>query len=122
MIRQSVLNLSKVTYVPDRGDIIWIQFNPQAGHEQALLRPALVLSPKKYNQKTSLCVVCPMTTQIKGYPFEVKIEGRDKPLVVLSDQVKSLDWRARQARLKERVSQDVLDDVLGKLAALLGYR
>ena len=107
-----------MAYVPDRGDIIWIDFDPQAGHEQARLRPALVLSPKAYNQKTSLCVLCPMTSRIKGYPFEVVVSKKE-PSVVLSDQVKSLDWRARRAKKKDRASQDVIDEVTGKLAALI---
>ena len=85
-------------YVPDAGDIVWIDFDPQAGREQAGHRPALVLSPAAYNDKTSLMLCCPMTTRVKGYPFEVTIAG-SKDGVVLADQVKSLDWRKRNARL-----------------------
>lgn len=106
-----------MAYVPDRGDVIWIDFDPQAGHEQARHRPALVLSPKAYNQKTSLCIVCPMTTHIKGYPFEV--HSGDRSSVVLADQVKSLDWRARKAKKKGRADDGVLAEVVGKLNALI---
>ncbi len=106
-----------MSYVPDRGDIIWIDFDPQAGREQARHRPALVLSPKAYNRKTSLCIVCPLTTKIKGYPFEVV--SRDQSNAVLADQVKSLDWRARKARAKGRVDDEMMAEVIGKLAALI---
>jgi mRNA interferase MazF len=106
--------------VPDRGDAVWIQFNPQAGHEQAGRRPALVLSPAAYNGKVGLAILCPITSQAKGYPFEVELTGTTAVHgVVLSDQVKSLDWRARQAEIIERVPDDVLEDVLGRLATLL---
>ena len=83
-------------YVPEAGDVVWLDFTPQAGHEQAGHRPALVLSPATYNDKTSLMVCCPITTQIKNYPFEVLV-GSTPPSVVLADQVKSLDWRVRRA-------------------------
>ena len=99
---------------------MWIQFNPQAGHEQAGRRPALVLSPAAYNEKVGLAILCPITSQAKGYPFEVEVTGTTSVHgVVLSDQVKSLDWRARQAEVIERVPDDVLQDVLGRLATLL---
>ena len=107
-----------MAYVPDRGDIIWIDFDPQAGREQARHRPALVLSPKAYNRKTSLCVLCPMTNRIKGYPFEVVL-SESEPSAVLADQVKSLDWKARRAKKKGRVNEDVLGEVTGKLASLI---
>src|ERR1043166_6874686 len=84
-------------YVPEAGDIVWLNFTPQAGHEQAGHRPALVLSPRPYNAKTNLMVCCPMTTQIKNYPFEVQIASTMPPSVVLADQIKSLDWRVRKA-------------------------
>ena len=106
-------------YVPAAGDIVWLNFDPQAGHEQAGHRPALVVSPASYNGKTGLLVCCPMTTQIKGYPFEVSIAG-DKPGAALADQVKSLDWVARKARLKGQVSATELAEVRGKIAALIG--
>jgi mRNA interferase MazF len=107
-----------MAYIPDRGHVIWIDFDPQAGREQARHRPALVLSPKAYNRKTSLCVLCPMTSHAKGYPFEVMVPGKE-PSVVLADQVKSLDWRARKAKKKAVVDDEVLDEVVGKLSALI---
>lgn len=106
-------------FVPDGGDIVWLQFDPQAGHEQAGHRPALVLSPAAYNGKTGLMLCCPMTTQIKGYPFEVRIAG-DTDSAVLADQVKSLDWRARRAKLKSRISAAELAEVRAKVMALVG--
>ncbi len=106
-------------YVPDAGDIVWLDFTPQAGHEQAGRRPALVLSPAAYNGKTSLMICCPMTTQIKNYPFEVLIAA-PQPSVVLADQVKSLDWRMRKASRKGRVSATELADVRAKIRALIG--
>lgn len=111
--------MSRKAYVPDAGDIVWLNFTPHAGHEQAGHRPALVLSPAAYNGKTSLMICCPMTTQIKGYPFEVVIEGPPAS-AVLSDQIKSLDWRTRSAKRKGRVSEEQLADVRAKLAALIG--
>jgi mRNA interferase MazF len=107
------------SYVPDTGDIVWISFNPQAGHEQAGRRPAVVLSPASYNAKTSLMVCCPMTTQIKNYPFEVVVAG-ESPSAVLADQIKSLDWRKRRARRKGMISADELADVRAKIRALIG--
>ncbi len=107
------------TYVPDRGDAVWLQFNPQAGHEQAGRRPALVRSPAAYNGKVGLAVLCPITSQSKGYPFEVVISTRKLTGVVLSDQVKNLDWRVRQAEMIERVPDAVVQDVLAKLSSLL---
>lgn len=106
-------------YVPDAGDIVWLNFTPQAGHEQAGHRPALVLSPAPYNDKTSLMICCPMTTQIKNYPFEVLIAG-DPASVVLADQLKSLDWRVRKATRKGGVSPDELAEVRAKIMALIG--
>ena len=104
--------------VPQAGAIVWLNFTPQAGHEQAGHRPALVLSPKAYNQKTSLMICCPITTQIKGYPFEVLISG-EPGSVVLADQVKSLDWRSRKAKRKGTVSPDELAEVRAKIIALI---
>lgn len=106
-------------YVPDAGDIVWINFDPQAGHEQAGHRPAAVLSSAAYNAKTSLMVCCPMTTQIKNYPFEVVIAG-SSPGAVLADQIKSLDWRTRRAKRKGAVSASELVDIRAKLRALIG--
>ncbi|CNF38397.1 endoribonuclease MazF [Yersinia kristensenii] len=107
------------TYVPDAGDIVWLDFDPQAGHEQAGHRPALVLSPAVYNEKVGLMLCCPMTTQIKGYPFEVLIAGT-RPSAVLSDQIKSLDWRKRKAVRKGHVSALELAEVRAKSKALIG--
>jgi len=101
-------------YVPAAGDIVWLNFTPQAGH-----RPALVVSPAGYNDKTSLMICCPMTTQIKGYPFEVLVSGAPTS-VVLSDQVKSLDWRVRKVKRKGAVSAEELAEVRAKILALIG--
>jgi mRNA interferase MazF len=106
-------------YVPEAGDIVWLNFTPQAGHEQTGHRPALVVSPSVYNHKTSLMICCPMTKQIKNYPFEVLIAGVS-PGVVLADQVKSLDWRVRKAKRKGRVSAEELAEVRAKILALIG--
>jgi mRNA interferase MazF len=106
-------------YMPEAGDIVWLQFNPQSGHEQAGHRPAVVLSPATYNQRTSLMLCCPMTTQIKGYPFEVVIEGKTLS-AVLADQVKSLDWKARKAARKGKISPGELSEIRRKVAALIG--
>jgi mRNA interferase MazF len=106
-------------YIPDAGDIVWISFSPQTGHEQAGHRPAVVLSPTAYNAKTSLMLCCPMTTRIKNYPFEVVIQGSE-PGAVLADQVRSLDWRRRHARRKGAISAVELAEVRGKLRALIG--
>ena len=105
-------------YIPEAGDIVWLNFTPQAGHEQAGHRPALVLSPASYN-RTGLMLCCPMTTRIKGYPFEVAVAGNPDS-AVLADQVKSLDWRARKARRKGSVPANTLAEVRGKAMALLG--
>ena len=106
-------------YVPDTGDVVWLQFDPQAGHEQAGHRPAVVLSPAVYNGKTGLMVCCPLSTQVKGYPFEVAAQVDGRSSVVLSDQVKSLDWQVRGARRKGAVSATVLHEVRAKIKALL---
>jgi len=107
-------------YVPDRGDAIWISFNPQKGHEQAGRRPALVISPMAYNDKVGLALLCPITSQVKGYPFEVQIPaGLQVSGVVLSDQVKSLDWKARQAKQICLVPETIVTEVLYKLTPLL---
>ena len=107
-------------YIPKAGDIVWINMNPQIGHEQAGRRPALVLSPEIYNCKTGLTVLCPVTNQKKGYPFEVEIPGRFNVTgVILSDQIKSLDWKSRKAEFICSVDDDVIDEVLAKISALL---
>lgn len=110
-----------MAYIPERGDVIWISFNPQAGHEQAGRRPAVVLSPKAYNGKVGLAILCPITNQAKGYPFEVVLpKEMDVTGVILSDQVKSLDWRVRKAEFKASLPEDVIEEVLAKLGTLLG--
>ncbi len=110
-----------MAYTPKRGDVVWISFNPQAGHEQAGRRPAVILSPKVYNRKVGLAILCPITNQAKGYPFEVLLPQEvDVTGVILSDQVKSLDWRVRKAEFKESLPEEVIDEVLAKLGTLLG--
>ena len=107
-------------YFPTRGDVVWIDFEPGAGREQAGRRPALVLSPKSYNRKVRLAILCPVTTKAKGYPFEVPLpDGLPVTGVVLSDQAKSLDWRIRNAEFLCAVPGETLDLVLAKLATLL---
>jgi len=106
-------------YVPDAGHIVWLQSNPQAGHEQAGHRPAVVLSPASYNGRTGLMLCCPVTTQIKGYPFEVQISGK-LPSAVLADQIKSLDWQVRQAIYKGTITQAELKEIRRKAIALVG--
>jgi mRNA interferase MazF len=106
-------------YVPEAGDIVWLRFSPQAGHEQAGHRPALVVSPAAYNGKTSLMLCCPMTTQVKGYPFEVTLTG-SRSSVVLADQVKSLDWVERKAKYKGKARSGELASVRAKIIALVG--
>ena len=107
-------------YVPDRGDLIWLDLEPQSGREQKGLRPALVLSPKSYNQKTSLAILCPITNKEKGYPFEVKLT-QNVPVtgVILSDQIKSLDWKSRNAKFICKLDVDFIDEVLAKIKALI---
>lgn len=106
-------------YVPARGDVVWITFNPQAGHKQAGRRPAVVLSPSSYNGKVGLAILCPVTSQVKGYPFEVVIpSGLKLSGVILADQVKSLDWRVRRAEFICKLPQDTTSEVTGKLATL----
>ena len=105
-------------YVPDAGDIVWLHFDPQAGHEQAGHRPALVLSPAAYNGPRGMMVCCPLTTKIKGYIFEVEVPG-DPPSAVLVDQIRSVDWRARSARRKGAAPAAVLSNVRAKLKPLL---
>lgn len=107
-------------YYPKRGDVVWISFNPQAGHEQAGHRPALVLSPESYNRKVGLSLLCPITNQVKGYPFEVKVpDGLKASGVILSDQVKSIDWKARGASFLCSLPESVVEQVLNKVGTLL---
>jgi mRNA interferase MazF len=112
--------MARRRYVPRRGDLVWLSFTPQAGHEQAGRRPALVLSPAAYNGKVGLALFCPVTSQVKGYPFEVAIpSGSDVRGIVLSDQVRSLDWRARSAEFAGHLPEAQMEEVLEKLGALL---
>jgi mRNA interferase MazF len=107
-------------YIPERGDIVWLSLDPQAGHEQAGRRLALIVSPAAYNGKTNLCLACPITNNKKGYPFEVVIpNGGSSSGVVLSDQVKSLDWNARNAAFIEALPASVVDEVIRKINVLL---
>jgi mRNA interferase MazF len=107
-------------WAPDRGDVIWISLTPQAGHEQAGRRPTVILSPAAYNQRVGLALLCPITNQVKGYPFEVAIpEGLDVTGVVLADQVKSLDWRAREAAFICRLPPTTVEEIRLKLGTLL---
>jgi mRNA interferase MazF len=107
-------------FVPDRGDLVWLTFDPQAGREQACHRPALVLSPKAYNQRSGLAILCPITSQIKGYPFEVVLpHGSVVRGAILADHVRSLDWKIRKAKKAGKVSPVVLSEVLARLSPLL---
>jgi mRNA interferase MazF len=109
-------------YVPDAGDVVWLEFNPQAGHEQAGHRPALVISPASYNTKAGLMICCPITSRIKGYPFEVLAEVDGVPGAILSDQLKSLDWKVRRPKKRGAVPAQVMVDVREKIKALLSIR
>ena len=106
-------------YIPEAGDIVWLHFDPQLGHEQSGHRPALVLSSASYNGKTDLMLCCPMTQQVKGYPFEVLLAG-NQPSAALADQVKSLDWVQRKASFKGKVTPKDLSEVRRKVIALVG--
>jgi mRNA interferase MazF len=107
-------------YIPDRGDLVWLEFTPQTGSEQAGRRPALVISPRAYNAKVGLALFCPVTSRVKGYPFEVALpDGGSVVGVVLADQLKSLDWRARKAKLIERALPEVLAMVTARILPLL---
>ena len=109
-----------MAYVPDRGDLVWLSFNPQAGHEQAGRRPALTLSPLRYNRTLGLALFCPVTSHIKGYPFEVSLpSGLPVSGVVLADQIRNLDWKARQVAFISKAPPGVFTEVTAKLEALL---
>lgn len=108
-------------YVPDAGDLVWLTFDPQAGHEQRGRRPALILSPRVYNAKARLAIACPITSQVKGYPFEVELLGAGTITgVVLADHVKNLDWEARRIVFEAKAPSEVLAEVRERLRALLG--
>jgi mRNA interferase MazF len=106
-------------YVPDKGDVVWLDFSPQLGHEQRGRRPAIVLSKKAYNQKVGLAVFCPITSEEKGYPFEVRVEEKKIDGCVLSDQVKSLDWAERNIEYVERVPDEIMEEVIGKFIVII---
>ncbi|MBU0701728.1 type II toxin-antitoxin system PemK/MazF family toxin [bacterium] len=111
-----------MAYIPDRGDVVWITLNPQAGHEQSGRRPVAILSPAAYNSKAGLAILCPITNQIKGYPFEVMIPAsKDISGVILVDQIKSLDWHARMAELICVLPEATVTEALKKLETLLSY-
>lgn len=97
-----------VGYTPEKGDIVWIDFSPTRGHEQAGVRPVLVLSPNMYNAKSGLMVACPITSKVKGYPFEVRIQAKKINGVVLADQIKNLDWQARKVSFEERAPESAV--------------
>lgn len=112
--------MARRRYVPERGDLVWLNFSPQAGHEQAGRRPALVLSPASYNAAAGLMLCCPLTTRVKDYPFEVALEGPEGvPGVALVDQVRSLDWRARRAQPAGRATEEAVEEALAKAGSLL---
>ena len=106
-------------YVPERGDIVWVDFSPQEGHEQANRRPAVVLSPKFYNAKSSLALVCPITSHVKGYPFEAPLEIQKVAGAVRTDQVRSIDWRARHVKLIQRILPETLREIQKRILQLL---
>ncbi len=107
-------------YIPKRGDIVFINFNPQTGKEQAGKRPALVLSPTIYNKKTGLALMCPITSHVKGYPFEVILPKKSKTQgVILSDHIKNLDWQKRKAKFAEKIPKEILNEVIKKFNTLL---
>ena len=109
----------KKKYIPQRGDIVWLNFDPQSGHEQKGKRPAVVISPKEYNEKTGMGLFCPMTSKIKDYPFEVKIENKKITGVVLSDQIKSLDWKTREIEFIIKETSEKINEIIDKIGVLL---
>lgn len=110
---------NKEAYIPELTDVIWLDFAPQKGHEQDKMRPALVLSPKTYNEKSGLCLCVPITSKIKGYPFEVQCKILGKNRAILSDQIKSVDYKARKARFITKCDIEVFDETKLKIALLL---
>jgi mRNA interferase MazF len=111
--------VKKNSYVPDRGEVVWVDLNPTRGHEQRDTRPALVLSPRRYNKKTGLMLVVPITSQVKGYPFEVRIETEQVSGAILADQPCTLDWHARRVRFMVNVSHEMVASVQARLVALI---
>jgi mRNA interferase MazF len=118
---QAVVWAVPARYVPDRGDIVWLQFDPRRGHEQAGRRPALVVSPRSYSRKVGLALLCPITSRVKGYPFEVVLPAElEASGAILSDQIESLDWRVRKAALLCVAPEDVVEETLSKILTLVG--
>jgi mRNA interferase MazF len=109
----------KENYIPERGDIVWLDFDPQKGHEQRGIRPAIVISPREYNEKVGLAVFCPITSQEKGYPFEVKIVSEKITGVILSDQIKSLDWKKRDITFIVKSKEEEITEVVSKINVLI---
>jgi len=106
-------------YIPERGDLVWLNFDPQSGHEQKGKRPAIVISPKEYNEKVGLGLFCPITSKIKNYPFEVNIESKKISGVVLSDQVKSFDWKTRKIEFIEKIASEKVKEIVNKISVLI---
>ena len=109
----------KKEYSPERGDIVWLNFDPQSGHEQKGKRPAVVISPKEYNEKVGLGLFCPITSKIKNYPFEVKITNKKIDGVILSDQIKSLDWKTRDIEFITKITSEEVNEIIDKVSVLL---
>ncbi|MCL2762728.1 MAG: endoribonuclease MazF [Treponema sp.] len=109
----------KAKYIPDRGDIVWLNFDPGSGHEQQGKRPAIVISPRAYNEKVGLGLFCPITSKIKNYPFEVKIKNKKIEGVVLADQIKSLDWKTRQVEYVSKENDEKIEEIINKINVLL---
>jgi len=109
----------KKNYSPERGDIVWLNFDPQSGHEQKGKRPAVVISPKEYNEKVGLGLFCPITSKVKNYPFEVKITNEKIDGVILTDQIKSLDWETREIEYITKMPVEKIDEVISKISVLL---
>ncbi len=108
-----------MAYIPNRGDIVWLNFSPQAGHEQRGKRPAIIISPKEYNEKTNLALCCPITSNQKGYPFEVILKGKKINGVVLADHLKSLDWKTRKIKFIEKARPQAMSECIEKIATLI---
>ncbi len=109
----------KIEYIPNRGDYVWLNFTPQSGYEQMGKRPAIVISPKEYNEKVGLAIFCPITSKEKGYPFEVKVNLKKIKGVILSDQIKSLDWKSRKIEFIAKSTKEELEEVIDKLSLLI---
>ena len=109
----------KKVYIPDRGDIVWLEFNPQSGHEQRGKRPAIVLSHKLYNEKVGLAILCPITSKEKGYPFEVRVDGKKIQGSILSDQIKSLDWKSRNIEFVEKANIEIVEEVIERFLVII---